>query len=79
MTKTKWFSAVKWFASFLSFIGAMLIALNIEETKYAFFIFACSSVIWIYIANSMKEYSLIFLHIGFLMVDVVGLYRWFML
>jgi hypothetical protein len=67
---------MKWFASFTGFIGAMLIALHIDESKYAFFIFLSSSTIWIYAGIIMKEYSIVFLNIGFMTVDLIGIYRW---
>lgn len=76
MEGTKKFTILKWVASILGFIGAMLIALNIPESKYAFFIFLGSSTLWIYAAAIMKEYSLIFLNVGFMIVDLIGIYRW---
>jgi hypothetical protein len=73
---SKLFTIIKWVASITGFIGAMLIALNIPESKYAFMIFFVSSSMWIYSAHIMKEYSLIFLNVGFLTVDIIGIYRW---
>ncbi len=78
MITSKKFIIIKWVASTIGFIGAMTIALNIHESKYAFIIFSCSSSIWIYASIIMKEYSLLFLNIGFLLVDIIGMYRWFL-
>lgn len=72
------FTHIKWFASVIGFIGALLIALNIEPSKYAFFIFLTSSTAWIYAGFVMKEYSIVFQNLGFMMVDVIGIYRWMM-
>lgn len=68
---------LKWFASILGFIGAILITANIDETKYAFIVFTISSTIWIYVAIIMKEYSIIFLNLGYLILNIIGIYRWF--
>jgi len=76
MNNGKKFEILKWTASFFGFCGAILIALNIDITKYAFFIFLCSSTLWIYAGLIMKEYSIVFLNVGFLMVDFIGIYRW---
>lgn len=77
MVNTKKFTVLKWIASVIGFIGAMTIALNIPESKYAFVIFSFSSMLWIYAGHIMKEYSIVFLNIGFLCVDMIGIYRWF--
>lgn len=78
MKNTKKFTILKWVASVIGFVGAMTIALNIPESKYAFMIFFFSSTIWVYAGYIMKEYSLVFLNIGFMMVDIIGMYRWFL-
>lgn len=77
MKNSKKFTILKWVASIIGFIGAMTIALNIPESKYAFMIFGCSSALWIYAGTVMKEHSIVFLNIGFLIVDFIGIYRWF--
>lgn len=76
MVNSKTFVTLKWVASLIGFVGAGTIALNIPESKYAFLIFSFSSILWIYAGHIMKEYSIVFLNIGFLMVDCVGIYRW---
>jgi hypothetical protein len=78
MKNSKQFTILKWIASIIGFVGAMTIALNIPESKYAFVIFAFSSALWIYAGYIMKEYSIIFLNVGFLIVDFIGIYRWFL-
>lgn len=77
MINTKKFTILKWIASTVGFIGAMTIALNIPESKYAFIIFSFSSIFWMYSGHIMKEYSIVFLNAGFFLVDMVGIYRWF--
>ena len=78
MITSKKFIILKWIASIIGFIGAMTIALNIPESKYAFMIFAFSSSLWIFAGSIMKEYSIVFLNCGFLIVDFIGIYRWFL-
>jgi len=72
------FDTLKWIASIIGFIGAMTIALNIPYSKYAFIIFSVSSSLWIYSGFRIKENSIVFLHSGFLIVDIVGIYKWFL-
>jgi hypothetical protein len=77
MKNSKQFTILKWVASIIGFVGAMTIALNIPESKYAFVIFAFSSTLWMYTGYIMKEYSIVFLNLGFFIVDMIGIYRWF--
>lgn len=77
MKNSKQFTILKWVGSIIGFVGAMTIALNIPESRYAFVIFSFSSAIWIYAGYVIKEYSIVFLNIGFFTVDMVGIYRWF--
>lgn len=71
------FNTLKWLASGIGFTGAMTIALNTEYSKYAFMIFIISSIIWMYAGYRQKDWPLVFLNVGFFIVDIVGIYRWF--
>lgn len=76
MKNTKLFSVLKWFASVTGFIGAMMLALNIDISKYAYLVFLSSSTVWMYAGYIMKEYSLVFVNVGFTAVNLIGVYRW---
>ena len=71
------FTNLKWLASLTAFIGAMTIALNTEYSKYAFFIFIISSTIWMIAGYKVKDWPLVFTNIGFFIVDIVGIWKWF--
>jgi len=68
---------LKWFATAVSFIGAMNIALNTPYSKYAFMIFLISSTTYMYAGYKDKDWPLVFLNVGFFIVDIVGIWRWF--
>jgi len=71
------FKNLKWLASIIGFIGAMTIALNTPYSKYAFMMFIISSTIWIIAGYKVRDWALVFLNIGFFIVDIIGLWRWF--
>ena len=67
----------KWLATFLGIIGAVMVSLNIPDiTRYGFLPFLISSIIWIFVAFGMKENSLIALNATFIVINIVGIYRW---
>ena len=77
MKKLLTLNNIKWFATGVSFIGAMNIALNTPYSKYAFMIFLISSTTYMYAGYKDKDWPLVFLNVGFFIVDIVGIYRWF--
>ncbi len=68
---------LEWIGSAAGLLGAFTIAMNLDISKYAFFIFSISAGAWLISAIEMKKKSLIWLNIGYLSINVLGLYRWF--
>jgi hypothetical protein len=62
--------------AFFGIVGAILIATNISLSKYAFIVFALSSVFWIINAYKEELHSLLWMNVVFLVVDAFGIYRW---
>lgn len=76
MKKLLSFNTLKWVASILGLLGAIMIALNVEESKYAFIFFILSSIIWTYAGIKVKDWALASLNVGFFIVNIIGIYRW---
>ena len=76
MKKLLSFNTLKWVASILGLLGASMIALNVEESKYAFIFFILSSMIWTYSCIKVKDWALASLNVGFFIVNIIGIYRW---
>jgi len=67
----------KWFATLLGIAGGIMISVNIIDiTRYGFIPFLFSSVIWIVVALKMREMSLVALNFTFMIINIIGIYRW---
>jgi len=67
----------KWLATLLGIAGGIMISLNIPDvTRYGFIPFLFSSVIWIVVALKMQEMSLVALNATFMIINIIGIYRW---
>jgi len=67
----------KWLATLLGIIGAIMVSLNVPNmTRYGFLPFFISSIIWFFVAYKMKENSLIALNATFIVINILGIYRW---
>lgn len=68
--------ALKWFGTVTGIVGAGILALNIPISGWGWVLFALSSVSWTAAGLMMREWSLALLQGGFLVVDLVGIWRW---
>ena len=69
-------AAVKWFGTVTGLVGAAILALNIPISGWGWVLFALSSVSWTTAGLTMRDWSLALLQGGFLIVDLVGVWRW---
>nr|CRH04937.1 conserved protein of unknown function [Candidatus Magnetococcus massalia] len=67
----------KWVGTITGISAALLMALNIPISRYAFFLYLTSSISWGIASIQMRDKPLLYLQIAFLLVNVVGIYRWF--
>lgn len=71
-----WLSAIKWFGTATGVVGAVLVAANVDMVGWGFVVWAVSSAAWVYAGYVMREPSLMLLQGVFLVVDLVGIWRW---
>lgn len=67
---------IRWVGTIAGICGGVLIALNIAISKYAFLIFLVSSVSWLIQGYKNKDNALVLLNIVFIIIDLIGIYRW---
>jgi len=70
-------NAYKWWGTAIGLLGAFTIAMNLDISRYAFFIFSASALCWIYAGYKTKDQSLVVMNLGYLCINVIGIYRWF--
>lgn len=68
---------LRWSASGAAIVAAILVASNTEATKWGFVIFAVASVLWVAAGLADRIYSLATLNAVLLVVNLVGIWRWF--
>tara|TARA_B110000046_G_C12667517_1_gene263193 strand:+ start:271 stop:501 length:231 start_codon:yes stop_codon:yes gene_type:complete len=68
----------RWSGTFIGIAGALLVASNVEASKYGFPLFLVASALWGIAAYCTKDYALLLLQVVFFSIDSYGIYRWFM-
>ena len=67
---------LKWLGTALAIVGALAIALNIPYSGWGFVACLVSSVRWSIAGLMMKEPSLMVLQGTFVIINLLGIYRW---
>lgn len=67
----------QWVGFTFGLTGALLLAMKIQTSGWAYIIFSVADVCWIIIALRKKIPGLAAMHTVYLMINSVGLYRWF--
>ena len=67
----------EWISVALLLIGALLLALNISSTKWAFPILAVSRLWLTVLMYRKKDYPMLTMNFFYFLVDIVGIIRWF--
>lgn len=74
MNNKKW---QDWASVFLLMIGAILLALKIDVSKWAFPIL-CIGRAWLsYLMYERKDWALFMSNFSFFVIDIIGIFRWF--
>lgn len=69
-------TVLKWIGTGFGALGALLIALNLPESGWAFIFFLISSVAWFAAGLIMRERALWALNLVFIGIDTLGIGRW---
>ena len=67
---------LKWAGTLTGIAGALILALNLPFSGWGWVLFATSALAWTIAGLVMREPSLVLLQGGFLVVDMLGIYRW---
>jgi nicotinamide riboside transporter PnuC len=66
-----------WIGSFTGIIGAILVAMNFEFSKFGYIFFIISSITWGIQASKNKDKALLLINVAFTIINSIGIYRWF--
>ena len=67
----------EWLSVGLLLIGATLLALNLPYSKWAFVILGISRLWLSVLMYKKKDYPMFIMNFFYLIVDIVGIIRWF--
>ena len=67
---------MKWLGTAAGILGALLMALNIPWSGWAFALFLVSSLVWTGVGLLERDGALAALNLAFVAVDVLGIFRW---
>ncbi len=67
---------LKWIGTATGILGALWIASNIPTSGWGYVLFTLSSIGWTLAGWRMREPSLVLLHSVFLVINMMGIYRW---
>jgi len=73
-----WLWWVEWTGSLVGASGAMLLALNLPISGYAWLFMLASNVAWITYAIFNRIGSILFMQVIYTITSIVGIYRWLM-
>jgi uncharacterized membrane protein YhhN len=68
---------LKWFGTFCFITAASLLSLNIDISKYGFILFFIGHLTFIYVFLRIKDKAMLFQNTFFIVLDLLGMYRWF--
>lgn len=71
-----WLIPAKWIGTLAGIAGAILVALNMEVSGYGFLLFLASSLLWCAAGVAHRDDSLILLQATFIIINIIGIYRW---
>ena len=67
---------LKWVGTALFITAGMLVSSNVDESKYAFFLFLSGHAIYIYVFSREWDSAMLANNAFFVIVDIWGIYRW---
>ena len=73
---TRAFSALKWLGTLTGVLGALILALNIPVSGWGWVLFTISSISWTIAGLALRDASLAVLQGTFIVVDLLGVWRW---
>lgn len=69
---------MKWLATALFLSAGTLLSLNIEISRFGFLLFLTGHVLLTYYFVKFKDYAMVTQNAFFIIIDMLGIYRWFL-
>ena len=69
----------KWLATVLFIFSGTVLALNIDISRWGFVTFAIAHILLVVVFTKLKDYPMLLQNAFFIIVDAIGIYRWFLI
>ena len=70
---------MKWIATTLFIFSGLLLSLNLDISKFGFLTFFIGHIILMCYFLKFKDWAMIVQNGFFIIIDLIGIYRWFVL
>ena len=67
---------VKWLSVIITIIAALTISLRVTEIVFSYYIFLIGHISMTYILYKEKDWSLLFMNLVWVVIDVIGIIKW---
>lgn len=65
-----------WIGCIFGLLGALMLALNLPQSRYGFWAYLVSNLAWIGYSALTAQIPLLLQTMGFLVTTLIGIYRW---
>jgi len=67
---------IKWLSVIITIIAALTISLRVTDIIISYYIFLVGHLIMTYVLYKDKDWSLFFMNLVWVVIDVIGLIKW---
>ena len=67
---------VKWFSVAITIIAALTISLRVIDIVFSYYIFLTGHAIMSYVLFRDKDWSLFFMNMVWVVIDIIGIIKW---
>lgn len=75
--QSNWILISKWISTALFIFSGAVLAFNVPFSKWGFVTFLIAHLLLVVVFSKEKDYPMLMQNGFFIIVDVIGIYRWF--
>jgi hypothetical protein len=68
---------IKWLSVVITIIAALTISLRVIDVVFSYYIFLIGHLIMTYVLFKFKDWSLFFMNMVWVIIDIVGIIKWY--
>ena len=68
---------IKWLSVVITIMAALTISLRVIDVVFSYYIFLIGHLIMTYVLFKFKDWSLFFMNMVWVIIDIVGIIKWY--